>query len=97
MDFDRTRIIKFSAAALETPVLKPILSANAKECFFGSGTYNPNSPRGEDASRSRHLQTLPFKEQLFSPGKESAMDIVMLIGQIQTQVISRNCDRKTFG
>lgn len=34
MDFDRIRIIKVSSAALETPVLKPILSANAKECFL---------------------------------------------------------------
>lgn len=34
MDFDSIYIIKVSTEALETPVLKPILSANAKECFL---------------------------------------------------------------
>jgi hypothetical protein len=51
MDFDRTCIIKVFIAAFKTPVLKPILSANAKVCFFGSVTENPNSLRGEDASQ----------------------------------------------
>lgn len=69
MDFDRTCIIKVPIAALETPVLKPILSANVKECFFGSEAYNSNSPRREFASPDKTLSNTAFQGTTLSPAK----------------------------
>lgn len=97
MDFDRTCIIKASTAALETLVLKPILSANAKECFLAREHKIQIVPEEKLLLSLRHPQTLPFKEQLFPLEMDLVIDIVMLIGQIQTQVISRTGNGKTFG
>lgn len=67
MDFDRIYIIKVSTAALETPVLKPILSANAKECFLAQEHKIQIVPEEKLPSQLGHSQTMPFKEQLFLP------------------------------